>query len=228
MSVQTQIVVPAFQDLGIVASGETPATAELNDAFALLNQLVSAWSNERVTSFSIAHGTFALSAATATYTMGSGATWNTASTPRKILGALAYSGNFQRGLEILTQTEFRPRQKNGKGATAALPSILCHDNTLASILVEVFPTPDASGSIKVDYLLALAAFGALADAVSLPSGFELIYRLHLAIALAPSYGKEVGATLAANAKNAKQALVDLNRSILGDAPMAAAPPETAQ
>lgn len=220
MSVQTQIVVPAFQDLGIVASGETPATAELNDALALLNQIVDAWSNERLTSYSIVHGTFSLSAATATYTMGSGATFNTASTPRKIIGALAFSGNFQKGMGIVSMSELRLRQQNGKGITAALPSLLAHDNTLANITVEVWPTPDVSGSLKLDYLLVLSAFASLAAAVSLPPGFELIYRYYLAIGLAPQYGKEVGPTLAANAKNAKQGLVDLNAQILGDIPAA--------
>jgi hypothetical protein len=223
MNVQNLINL-ALQDINAIASGQTPSVIESQDAFDTLNQIVASWSNEQLIVFNQVHGTFSVTAATAAYTMGPGATWATSARPMAILGAVAFSGNFQQGLEILPMKDLRPRMKNGTGVTSALPDLLGYDNATPQVNVRLYPTPDVNGSIEADYWTALTAFAALTDAIALPQGFELALRSALAVARHPSYRYRVGelsAALVTNADRAKAAIMALNAAITGAAGQAA-------
>src|SRR5947209_2993502 len=159
MSVQTEIVIPAMQDIHAVASGETPAASELNDAFQLLNQILGTWSNDGTLVYTQAHTSFALTSTIASYVMGVGQTWGTSARPMRITSAVASVSGFQRGLAVVSMPELRAREQNGAGITAALPEALAHDNAQTSINVRLYPTPNnSSTSVEVDYWTLFAAF----------------------------------------------------------------------
>jgi hypothetical protein len=224
MSVQTDIIIPALQDLGVAAAGEIPSSTDLNDGLALVNLVLDQWSAEQLTVPVPLHTTFNLAANTDTYAMGPAATWSTAARPVRIIGGVAFSGAFRHGLEVVPLAQFRQRCNAANGLRASLPDLLAHDNALSAINAFVFPMPNAASSLTLDYWSPLAAFAALTDGVTLPPAAKLALRFALAIAWAPTQGKEVGQTLASNAQNAKASLVQLNAAIIG----AAEPPQPAQ
>ena len=237
MSVQTQIVIPAIQDLGGVAPDETPSTSELNFGFALLNQIVSAWSNEGNTVINRVRQTFALVAGTSGYTLGSGGTMATTGGLRamKVTSWLASSGDMRKGGAPLSLDEFAAQAAEAQKALAALhvqavlegiqttvpssltapiPTLLGADSAYPLANVRVWPPPSAApGSVEIGYYTPLVAFVSLASAVSLADGFELAFRNALTIALCPAYGKNVTEAMAANAQSSKGAIVTLNQSI---------------
>lgn len=221
MTVQ-QLVNLSALDSGLIRSGQTPSTQESSDGLATLNHILSSWSLERLSVHTILHATFSLAAATESYTMGPAATWATTLRPVKILSAEAYSGQFRAGLEVLPLPEFRRRAQNPTGIRQSLPDLLAHDNTATTITVFVFPLPNATISIDVDYWTVLTAFALLGDAISMNPGYELALRKALAVEMCSWQRITCPPDLAAAAQNSKAAIVSLNATILGE-PAAAVP-----
>jgi hypothetical protein len=217
-----ELVNLALQDIGVLATGESPSSDESDDCFDTLNHIVQSWSIEGLTTYKQQHSTHTLTAGQMAYQIGPSAAWATAEKPIKVTAAHAYFGNFQQGLEVLSFSEFTKRIANGQGATAALPNLMAADNTDPVVNIRVFPTPNISASIEVSYWTTLSDFASLATTVSLPKGFELALRHALALAMAPGFGRAADPGLVAQAQQSKAAIITLNASING-APAPAAP-----
>lgn len=219
MSVQTDIVIPAFQDLNAVASGETPSTSELADGLAELNKILGVWSNEMLVSDTPTHTTMAYVAGTSSYTMGPAGTW-VATRPMKIYRATSFSGAFRRTTKVLDQQSFAAIEQSPQGETVALPGFLMHDNALTAVNVRVFPPPNAASSVELSYLTAVAKFATLGDAVTaLPEGWVAALQGALSMALYPQLSRLNGdalKVLASKAQNAKASIVALNALIIGN------------
>lgn len=215
MSVKTEIIIPALQDLSAIQPGEMPSDTELADGLALVNLVMGQLGTEKLTFPVVAHGTFLLTANTDSYLMGDGQSWDSHARVLKIIGAAAYSGAFRSGVEVVPQDQFRARSRNPLGSQSTLPEMLAHDNGRVSIRVYVFPTPLSNASIDVDYWTPQPSFALLTDAVSLTPEAVLVVRYALAVAWAPTYGKEISQTLGANFTSAKGSLATLNAEILG-------------
>src|SRR6188474_3689472 len=64
------LIVGVFRLLGITAQGEDPSSAELLEAFDRLNELIDAWSTQRLTMRVTTRATYPIVAGQATYTIG--------------------------------------------------------------------------------------------------------------------------------------------------------------
>lgn len=204
-----------LEDLGVMRPGYTPNATDSGEFLTLLNQVIASLSNEQTFVFNILHATFTFTAATGSYTMGPSAVWSTAARPVKIIGALAYSGTIQKGLDIKTIAEFRKAEQNGIGRRAAIPEMLAHDNTIPTITVFVYPTPLGTASIDIDYWTVITAFAALGDTITWPPGYELALRKIMTLEMAPMMKVPISNEMLAEAKLAKQAIQLLNAEILG-------------
>src|SRR5688572_20680891 len=65
-----QVIVRAFRLVGITAQGEEPTAAEMIDGLAAMNDLIDAWSTQRLTSPTVTRSVVSLVAGTGTYTIG--------------------------------------------------------------------------------------------------------------------------------------------------------------
>jgi len=220
MSFQTQIVELAFQDLGVVQSGETPSAAEMATALLKANQILVEWGTEELMNPTPGHGQFAITAGVFIYAMGLGAIWATALRPIRIKGARAYTGNLVRGLKCSPMDQFHEEQQSPFGETAMLPAALGWDNFATQINVELFPMPNTTSVINVDYWAAapFTPFATLGDAVSLAQGLEPALQKALAVALYPQFPRLSAASLqslASLAQNAKASVVAMNAASMG-------------
>lgn len=215
MTVQ-QLVNLSALDSGLIRSGQTPSTQESSDGLSTLNHILSSWSQKRRMVYTLAHGTFSLTAATGSYTMGPAMTWATSARPVKILSAEAYSSQFRAGVEVVSLSEFRRRAQNPTGIRQSLPDLLAHDNTITTITAYVFPLPNATISVDIDYWTAFTAFAALGDTITMNPGYELALRKALAVEMCGWMKQLCPADLGAAAQNAIDAIAEINLAILGD------------
>lgn len=215
----------SFMDLAAIVPGETITPAEQADAFLRLNIMIGNAAIEQLTLPQMAHTLFAVSAGVTSYTLGVGATMVTASRPIRVTGAASVSGNFRQPMEVMSFEKLAATTQDAIASASVLALKLAADNGYPLINLRVFPVPAPTpGSLWLDYWTAMAQFAAVGDTVVLPP--ETLNWLHwgLAVELFPQYSRP-GSSLeliASRAQQSKAALVQLNQSILGIAPQAAA------
>ncbi len=232
MSLVSDLLQQAFLDLDEIRVGRLIAPLEQAESFARLNQLLSQWSTEQLSVFTIVHQGLTLTAGTADYTLGTGGTLVTTSRPVRVTGALSVSGAFRSPVEVMGFDAFDadPRVVNGRGKATVLAKLLAADQAYPSLALRVHPTPaPAPGTLFIDYWTALAAFATVGDTIALPPGYEKALRWNLALDLYPTFCRHPrpGAleTIAGMAQASKASIVALNAAVLGSsAPPAAAPP----
>jgi hypothetical protein len=211
------LITLALKDLGEISGDETPDTDEFTDGMYTLNHIIASWSNEELPTFQRVQTVFAYVVDTDAYTVGATGTWDTGATgtrPMKILSAVSYSGKFRRGMEVLPMGRFRSRIQNGTGITATLPDLLGFDNARPNINVRVFPMPNATSSIELEYWTALAALASKTTDIDYAEGWELALRDELVLRLAPMYGKEASQTQIRNAQASKSAIAAIVASTM--------------
>jgi hypothetical protein len=70
MTQPIDIISRAMKDIGALAAGETPAPAEAQDAFDMLNDMIDQWSNEQMMVYYKTEIIFTLTAGQTQYTVG--------------------------------------------------------------------------------------------------------------------------------------------------------------
>jgi hypothetical protein len=218
MATVQQLINSALRLIGVIDSGETPATAESDDAFAALNQLLTNWSAAAVPVYQVARDVIPLTGA-ASYTI--------ASRPVKLKSAHVTSAGVSMPVNIVTSevwSRFKDRTRTGLFADE-----LYWDGAYPTGTLALWPNPNA-GSLEVYSIKPLTAFGSLSETINLPPGYEHALRFALAQALAPEYGAVLSPELQAGAAEAKTAIATLNTQVLGPplpasgpAPVAASP-----
>ena len=164
----------------IQLAGRTASTTEMADAFSALNALIEALNTEQINL--IEHKTFSLSAGVASYTIGTGATWNT-TRPNKILAAHVTGGVVDRNVQVCTPEQWAAVENKGE-QTSLGPRALFYDAALTGSKVLVAPTSVGVMSIALLLRSELPAFANQAATVTLPPGYIHLVKYRLAVELA--------------------------------------------
>lgn len=211
-TVQAGIVDAALRLIGAIDPGETPATAERDDAFSALNQIVSSWNIAGLGLYYTKREIFSLTGA-ASYTIGSAQTFNTAR-PIKVLTAGVVSGGAQRPLKICTAEEWlaltTDRSRAGK-----FGKYLFLDNAFATGTLFILPVPASGGSLEMYSLKELAEFSSLGATIALPPGYERAFTFALALDIAPQFGVKPSQMVIDGAGEAKTAIMAANALLIG-------------
>ena len=186
MSTVSDLIKGSLRLLGAIAQGETPSSNASADGLSVLNEMLDSWSNEGLILFDRTIETFSLVASTASYTIGSGATFNTARPIRLIQANAKQSGdNSEFPIRILNSDEY-------------------------SRIIYVWPVPSATASLILYSDKPLSNFSLIADTVSLPPGYKEAMRYNLAVRLAPEYGRPISQDIAMIASESKAAIMRTN------------------
>lgn len=181
----SQLLYDALRLAGVVQlAGRTASTAEMDDAFRALNNLVDGWNAEKLSVYAIERQVFALAANTQSYTIGTGATWNTPRPP-KIEAAHVIVGtpSIEREVAVLPAVAWAAIPFKGESSNLG-PQNLCYEALIPSGKVWVHPIPSASMSIALFVWGQIAAFASQASNVDLPAGYARAITYNLAIELA--------------------------------------------
>lgn len=211
MATAQQLIDKTLRLLGIVATGETPATAERDDALIILNEMIETWNTERLTIFVVErNASLTLTANQASHTIGSGGQL-AVTRPLKIenAGYKAAGSDIEDPLKILTLEEWQlisDKTQTGK------PSCLYYEPDYATARGDVFlwPIQNEAGTLVLYLWQQLSSALTLATTLAYPPGYERALRYNLALELAPEYGMPVPPLIYEHAKESKAKIQALN------------------
>lgn len=199
------VVTDALLDLGVIAADQTASGSDLALGLRRLNAMLSGWRAERLTIPVVTRTAYNLVDGTATYTIGSGGTFNQ-DRPEKIEAAsIILDPSLDPALEIpigggMPHAEwYGIPDKDIEGVPRALYYEPLYTASLGR--VNLYPVPDSSTYDLVLYTpTPLAAFADGTTSYVLPSGYEETIVAQLALRLAPAFGASPSVDLARRAE----------------------------
>jgi hypothetical protein len=173
--------------INVLAAGEAPVAQEQSDGLTALNSMLDSWSIDKLSVYALQEDTHTLTPGTATYTIGSGATINTAR-PDEIQRAFARTGTVDYPLDISGDKYYS--EIPDKTVTGT-PEELYYNPTYPNGTISLFPVPDIAYVLHIYQWVTLQSFTSLTTSLSLPPGYERAIVYNLAIEIAPEYGAVV-------------------------------------
>ncbi len=206
MTVQ-ELLKAALRVIGVVAPGETPTDAELQDAREALNLMLESWSDERLIIYFTTREIFTLTAGDADYSIGDGADFDT-TRPEKIQGAfIRDSDSIDHPVEIIGESKYREISLK---STQARPDQLWYNPTTPNGTIYLYPVPDSAEDLYLDSLKPLTEFTNLTAEIEFPGAYKEALKWNLALRLAPEYGKSASQEVIALANSARRKIKALN------------------
>jgi hypothetical protein len=197
-----EMIASSLRLIGVLATGETASSPEMNDGLSTLNQMLSSWSNENLVVHQKVRDEFTLTPGTAAYTWGASGTFNSSRPVEVLTAALELQGSDPQEipLQILTTKEYSSLSL--KGLESTIPQAVYFDGAYPFQGVTFYPVPSAAEH-AVFYSLKPFSVLALGDSISYPPGYEKAIRYNLAIDLAPEYGSQVDPIILQQAMDSK-------------------------
>lgn len=213
MTAALDIITGAAKLIGVAYKSEALSADEAADGLVSLNDMLGEWSNDSLLIYSPTLEVFSLVSGTASYTIGSGQTFNT-TRPITIKNAFVRLSSVDYPLTIISTVEYNAIPVK---ATSGPPEYLVYNNAYPAGTIKLYPTP-TGGSLYIESNKPFTSFAALTTTVDLPPGWNKALRYNLALEMAPEYGVEPAA-LAIIVEQAKRSKGALKRSTSANIPM---------
>jgi hypothetical protein len=200
----SDIIRRSLRLIGAIAGGETPSSTEETDALQVLNAMLDSWNTESLAVYALRDETLTLTGA-ASYTIGGGGALDT-TRPVKIEAAYERLGDNDYHVTLASADAWcRIAAKSTSGEVAEW---LYYEPSYPLGTLYLYPKP-TTGVLHLVTRVPLAAYSAT-DSLVLPPGYQDAITYHLAIRLAPEYGRPVTPELAALARAAKDNIQRVN------------------
>lgn len=211
MTTALEIIKSAMRKVGVLSKGENPANDEATEALQTLNDLLSSWSNDSLIVYSRTTESFALSGGVASYTIGTGGTFNT-SRPTRIISAYVTTGGVDYPLDIITAENYADITLK---TTQGIPCHLKYDNNYPLATIALYPVP-TGGTLYILSEKPLSPIASLSATVDLPSGWARTLIYNLAVDLSSEYGQPVSPEIFEIAKESKS---EIKHAVMVNEPM---------
>lgn len=201
MATAQTIIHSALMRLGVVASGENATTTELEDALAILNNLLDEWKTYQLYLYGSSRTTYTLTANTGAYTLGTGQTlnqvkplWVDAVSVLPVTTGTAY----ELPLHLYDPGEYD--RISMKTLTNTYPEAVDIAVNAETLTLTFYPVPTTACQIAV-YVPTdpLDQITALSTDVVVPAGYRNALIFNLAQDLAEPFGRPVTPFLAKRA-----------------------------
>jgi hypothetical protein len=196
MATASAIIRRSLRLIGAIAASETPSAAEQADALEALNAMLDAWRASSLSVYALRDETLTLTGATS-YTIGAGGNLNT-TRPVRIDAAYQRVGDIDYPLRLASAIAWAGLA--AKSTASDVADWLYYETSYPLGRLYLYPVP-STGVLHLATWVPLTAFAA-ADDVALPPGYQEALTYHLAVRLAPEYGRPVTAEVAAVARDA--------------------------
>ena len=216
MATARDIVTNALKTCRILAPGESPSAAEANDAFMLLNMLLSSISNDTLSIYVNTLENFTLVANTDAYTIGIGQTFNT-SKPITIQTMYVRSGSIDYPINDMNDVDFA--NEIAMKSITGMPYCYNFNNNYPTAIIKLYPVPDQNYQLFILSEKPLSSIATLDTVIFLPDGWELMLIYNLAMLLFPLYQQAVDpviAKIAGDSKMAIQRAINRNKRFVFD------------
>lgn len=215
MATVVDLVTASLRELGVLASGETPAASDALEGLAQLNRMVNAWKAEKVFIYTNTATSKAVTSGVGTYTVGVGgdvAVLRPLHLTSVNISDAVTTPPYEFSLRQMTDQDWA--EVRIKTQTAYRPQACYYNLTYPLATLYLWPVPTSATLTIVLYAPeAVAEFSALSTAVSLPPGYERLIVKNLALELAPSYGATPTSQLERQAQDALAVVLRSNKNL---------------
>jgi len=214
------LVVSVFRLLGITAQNEDPTSAELLEAFDRLNELIDAWSTQRLTMRVTTRAEYALVAGQGSYLIGPlgslpAPDW-VGPRPEFVesVALLLTSSTPETEIPLSELTEAAYQAIAQKDLANSQPTLFRYEPTMPCGTFTLWPIPDTSANPVIVYApQALSQFVGLTTAYIMAPGYTRALRYNLAKELATEYGRQLPPDIASAAADSLSDIKRLNTSM---------------
>lgn len=193
------IITSAMRKAGILTKNESPSADEAADGLEMLNDLLASMSNDSLVVYARTVENFPLSGGVTSYTIGSGATFNTAR-PIKIISAYVRSGTIDYPVQIIPDEQYA--NITYKSSSGGYPQFLNYTNAYPTATINLYPAPATAYQLYLVTEKQLSTF-TLNQSVDLPPGWRRMLIHNLAVEMGPEYGVEIPASVVQIARESK-------------------------
>ena len=194
-----EIIEASLTELGILVAGDSPGTADLAWCLGKFNRFLNTLSADGLNLHYRVEESFSLVAGTASYTIGSGATWDTAR-PNVIEQAfIRDSNNHDHPVSVRPIFEYWLISEK---TSQSRPKELFYAYVAPYGIIYLYYTPNSSETLHIVSQKPLTTYTSASTEVILPVEYEDTLVLNLAIRIAPRYGIATSRELNLAAKEA--------------------------
>jgi hypothetical protein len=199
----------------LIANGEKSIGGSLSAGeqsyyLGKLNAMLESWSLERTLCYQVLQENFALTAGDGSYTIGSGADFNTAR-PTKILGAfIRDSSNSDSPVKVVPYDAYDAI--SSKNVSGSYPTALYYDQAFDAsgfATINLYPLPKSGLTLFIDSAKQLQSFGSVTTALLMPPGYQRAIESNFSIETAPGL-RAVAPEIVRIAREAKAAVAGVN------------------
>jgi hypothetical protein len=192
MTTAADIITLALKDIGVLDAHETPDANMMKDALTTLNQMLAQWQVSSNYIYAQTDVTFNPSGAVS-YTIGTGGVINTTA-PSKVDYAFYRINNIDYPIDVLGSFEEYQAISLKDIGTGAYPECIYYNPSYPLGTIYIYPTP-STGVIHLIVPTQLPNYTAAANALTLPSEYELVIRFSLDEILAAMFGTQLRADI---------------------------------
>lgn len=202
-----ELLLSSMRLLGVA---DQPTNDDYNDAISALNLMLAGWATppHNLTVQALTHESKALTAGTATYTVGVGGDINS-SRPTDIQHAyIRDASSYDWPLDRIGVIEYKGEPDKTERAR---PEKFAYEPVHSLGVIYLYPTPDsATDTLHIDSIKPLAdlVYSGLGTTLTLPGELLVAVRFNLAIDLAPEYGAQIPQAVVMRAQDTFSALKD--------------------
>ena len=211
MAAVSTYVLRSMRMIGEKQRGDTLDANEQVECLDEFNTFLEALNNEKLIAYSVTQDSHLLSVSTATYTIGPGATIDTAR-PTKIVDPcwVRDGSSYDYPVKIIPLETYGLLTDKSSGAT--IPTHLYYDkgfSATSTATITVYPPPSAGLTLYIHSWKQMQSVADLSTQVLFPSGYRLMFESNFAIHLAAGF-TPVSAEVAKLARESKAAIKKLN------------------
>jgi hypothetical protein len=191
---RNEAIQESLELIGVVAGDETPAAADVATAARSLDMMLKSWASKGINLWRQTEGSLSVTAATASFTMGSGGNFTTR--PLRVTSARLRVSSIDTPLQEISREEYFSMPN--KTATGR-PSCFYFDPQTNLAKIYLWPTL-ASGitaTLEFSYIRMTEDMDAAGDSFDLPVEWSECICYNLAARLAPKFGTTVSPEVAA-------------------------------
>jgi hypothetical protein len=210
MTTAAELIEGSLRLLGVLAEGEQPSVAVMQDSIMAMNQMIQSWDTERLSVFSTQDQVFTWPAYTMSRTIGPTGDF-VGNRPIEIDDATYFkdpSSGLSFGIKIINQQQY-----DGiafKTVTSTYPQVMWVNNTFPDMEITIYPVPIKALEWHIISVETLTEVSSVATDMYFPPGYLRAFRYNLACELAPEFGVEPSPQVQRIAMSSKRNIKRIN------------------
>ena len=201
MATAADIIKLALKDIGVLGEAESASAYLVADGLTTLNQMLAEWQLTGVNVYAQTDITHAVTGAVS-YTIGLASADITAAPPSRITAAFLRDGGIDYAITILdTFEEYNAIIQ--KTLSGSYPEFLYYNQDNPKGVIYLYPQPTV-GTLHLITDVEFPTYTSSADALSIPSAYELAVRFSLGELLAFTMGAQLSKRYTAQAANSRR------------------------